>query len=715
MLRTPVPRMRLATPRPTRANDPVDDPADADAALDTDASADPVDDVPDTSDAVSPDPWEVPDWPLPDDPEIRSAHLWSEAAFRAPGSEPFSFVYDGRPSAELLPGWRVDVASTRLDANRVRRTVRYRDPATGLEIDVEITEHRDFAALEWVLRFRNTGGAATPILESIWPLDSSWDGAGDFVVRHAAGSSAAIDDFAFRETALGAGARLDLSPYGGRSSDSTLPFFNIARPGESGVVVGVGWTGQWAAAMSRSGGGPLGVRAGMEQTHLRLLPGEEIRTPAILLLFWNGPDYYRGQVLLRRLLGEHYSPRVRGAPAQLPLAAAPSIAFETVSEANLTSMIANVSARGIGVDTWWQDAGWFESPEGNWVLGVGNFDADPVRFPRGLRPVADAAHAAGLRYLLWLEPERVMPGTWMHRNHPEWLIAPPADLPGTVAYMHRDGFNLLDLGNDAARAWLEERVSAMIREVGVDIYRNDFNLYPLWHWRSMDAPDRQGMTEIRYVTGLYAYYDALRRDHPGLLIDNCASGGRRIDFETLRRSVVLTRSDYLWDPVGQQNHTFGLAKWLPITGIGAASTNPYAARSGYGSHFVLALDYNTAGPIAWERAGNIFSELRTLRDLFAADFTTLSGTSNSESSWVAWQYGPTADGRGVVQAFRRAECPETSVIFPMVGLDPGASYRITDMNTGGFADVGGGDLMSIGLRVDFAGPPDAKILLFEHL
>ena len=78
----------------------------------------------------------------------------------------------------------------------------------------------------------------------------------------------------------------------------------------------------------------------------------------------------------------------------------------------------NVSADG--VNALWLDAGWYvtdpnmSSPIGsggrNWFDGYGNYSADPVRFPGGLLPVSDAAHAAGLRLILWFEPERVMKG-----------------------------------------------------------------------------------------------------------------------------------------------------------------------------------------------------------------------------------------------------------------------------------------------------------------
>jgi alpha-galactosidase len=112
-------------------------------------------------------------------------------------------------------------------------------------------------------------------------------------------------------------------------------------------------------------------------------------------------------------------------------------------------------------------------------------------------------------------------------------------------------------------------VSGLITGQGIDLYRQDFNMDPLGYWRAADEPDRQGITEMRHVEGYLAYWDELRRRHPGLLIDSCASGGRRNDLETLRRAVPLLRSDYQsfqGDPAyapGNQGHTYGLSSCAP--------------------------------------------------------------------------------------------------------------------------------------------------------
>ena len=138
----------------------------------------------------------------------------------------------------------------------------------------------------------------------------------------------------------------------------------------------------------------------------------------------------------------------------------------------------------MGAKVWWIDTGWFSLIGNNWAKSVGNFAPDPTRYPRGLKPVADAAHRHGMKFLLWFEPERVMPGTWLFEHHRDWLLKPSADTPQRYGYMVKDRFHLVDLARPEALAWLRETIAGMIAENGIDIYRQDFNMYPLWYWQA---------------------------------------------------------------------------------------------------------------------------------------------------------------------------------------------------------------------------------------
>ena len=297
------------------------------------------------------------------------------------------------------------------------------------------------------------------------------------------------------DTPLDADKTISMAPLGGRPSNtSAFPFFNLEYAG-GGAIVGIGWTGQWAASLERTAAGPTRLHAGMDKTHLVLHPGEKIRSPRVLVMPWKG-DRIAAHQRFRRLLMFCYAPKVNGRPLQLPFAlqcfdryfgSRPDWSTEKgqIAAANATHKI--------GCDHHWFDAGWFLR---GFPDGVGNWFCDPHKFPNGLKPVSNFCHQLGDKFILWFEPERVAKGSQIDKEHPEFVFGGKED-------------GLFNLGNPAARKWLTDLLSRRIDEYGVDVYRNDFNIEPLEFWRSDDAPDRQGMAEIRYVEGHYAMWDEL--------------------------------------------------------------------------------------------------------------------------------------------------------------------------------------------------------------
>ena len=99
-----------------------------------------------------------------------AAHLGRTADGKAP-TPPFSFIYGGRPSAELLKDWKYEQASKALDHQRTEHTLLWTDPVTGLSVRCRAVEYLDFPTVEWTLHLKNTGGADTPIVENIQALE----------------------------------------------------------------------------------------------------------------------------------------------------------------------------------------------------------------------------------------------------------------------------------------------------------------------------------------------------------------------------------------------------------------------------------------------------------------------------------------------------------------------------------------------------------------
>lgn len=640
---------------------------------------------------------------------------------------PFSFVYGGRPSAELLAEWPAKTTSRTVTADAPEAHPRGRqltehtriwtDPKTGLEMRCVGIEYHDFPTVEWTIHFRNTGATDTPILEQIQALDVQLD-RGDtpeFRLHHHVGSPADGNDYGPLETALPPGATKRLGGAGGRPTNADWSYFNLAWPHE-GLIVSVGWPGQWRADLVRDGGPGLAIRAGQELTHFKLLPGEEVRGPLMALQFWQG-DRIRAQNLWRRWMMAHSMPRPGGELPRPQFVASSSRQYDEMIKANETNQIMFIDrylAEGLKLDYWWMDAGWYQHDGGGWPH-VGTWLVDSNRFPHGLRAVSDHAHAHGLKTLVWFEPERVTADTWLTRNHPEWILG------GAKG-------GLLNLGNDEARHWLTEHVDRLIVEQGIGLYRQDFNMDPLDFWRKNDAPDRQGITEIKHITGYLAYWDELRRRHPDLLIDSCASGGRRNDLETMRRAVPLWRSDYAYEATGHQCMTYGISFWLPYHGTGTVAARnasyygsgrtpvePYAFWSNVTPSLGFGIDMRVPD-LDYAALRRLVAQWREAVPNYYGDFYPLTPWTRDNALWLAWQFDRPESGEGLVQVFRRENSPYEAARFRLQGLDASARYRVNRIETPDQAtEFTGRELLDQGVPVKTQSGPEAVVLRYVRV
>lgn len=614
---------------------------------------------------------------------------------------PFSFTYNGQPSSELLASWDRTYSTCRLDDKGTQRMLTYTDPATGLQIKCVSVEYDAYPTLEWTVYLTNTSSADTPIIENLQALNATLNiGLADPVLHYNVGSLAQQSDYQPVDASLANGTSVRLGASGGRPSESYLPYVNIEAEG-SGAILAIGWPGQWTALFTGRPNGAVEIIAGQELTSFRLHPGEQVRTPLIALQFYNG-DRARSQNVWRRWMLDYNVPRPGGEPIPPRLStmtwfSTPSYGISNTAT-ELYFMNRLISA-GIYPDVWWVDAGWYQC-SGDWV-NTGTWEIDYSRYPNGLVEVFDQAHAKGMRSMVWFEPERVTPGSWLATNHQSWLLGSPG------------GWQLLDLGNADAWNWLVNHIDGLMTSQGIDDYRQDFNISPLGYWRSKDAADRQGITEIKYVMGYLAFWDELQRRHPGMLIDSCASGGRRNDLETLRRAVPLWRTDYTFEPVGTQGATYGISSWMPYNGTGFQSTDTYTFRSNMALSSCSCIDLSNASLD--------MAKLKTLCDQWAAiipyrfgDYYPLTPYNLAANSWMAWQFDRPETGQGVVQAFRRSYSATASLVVKLSGLDPNATYTLTNIDGGSPLTRTGQSLMQTGLTIIPGYAPAAVVVFYER-
>jgi alpha-galactosidase len=329
--------------------------------------------------------------------------------------------------------------------------------------------------------------------------------------------------------------------------------------------------------------------------------------------------------------------------------------------------------------------------------------------------LSEAAHEAGMQFCLWFEPERVARESQIGREHAEFCLD------------RGQGDLLFDLGRPEAREFMIDLLSQAIAEHGVDIYREDFNIDPLAFWRSADEAEREGMSEIRFVEGLYAMWDELVARRPGLVIDNCASGGRRIDLETASRSYALWRSDFqdvgiLARPnhlgeaaIANQVQMAGLAQYVPFSTGALWAFDPYSVRSAMSAGAPAYMDLRAAD-LNRDQARAGIAEVKALRKFFLGDLYPLLPITTSAADWHAYQLDRPDLGEGIALYFRRHRSPYLSVQANLRALDPGAKYEYSlspDYAEGQPQETTGAELPAIPIAIDQA--PGCVLLRYSRL
>jgi alpha-galactosidase len=646
------------------------------------------------------------------------AHNWVEQHFARGKVPPFSFVYGGKSSDNFIGNWKYSAEKKKMTETAVEEIIyTYSDKQSGLVVKCFVKCFTDFNAVEWVLNFSNMSEVNSPLIENAAVIENSFDSGekGAFILHHSKGSNAERSDFLSVDEKMNVGSDIYMTPAGGRSSDNTsFPFFNIEMPGSQGIVVAIGWTGKWYANVSQVDDKTVSLKSGMEKLKIKLYPKEEIRTPEICLLFWKGDDRMIGHNQFRQFILAHNFRKINGKFAEYPLSGsfdygdpAPCNEYNCLTADFAIALVKRYQQFRITPEVFWLDAGWYTGcgwDKGDWWQNVGNWTVEKERFPNGLKPVSDAVHNAGSKFMVWFEPERVRKGTQVEKEHPEWLLK----LPG-------DDNCLFDLGNKDARLWLTDYISDFLKSQGIDYYRQDFNFDPMPFWEMNDKPDRVGISEIRHIEGLYAYWDSLLVRFPNLLIDNCASGGRRLDLETTSRSAPLWRTDYQYgEPNGYQCHTYGLNFYLPIHGTSVYRTENYTFRSGLGATMVMNWEVTGRNSESIPAIQKSIMDYKSLRPYFYGDYYPLTGTENmtSDNVWLAYQLNRPAQYDGIIIAFRRKDNIDESISVKIRGVDPKVSYILTDEDSRAVITKTGDELLK-GFTLTLKDKPGSLLIRYK--
>lgn len=645
----------------------------------------------------------------------------------------FSFKLDG------VNIWETEYASeVKVKDDEVTTVYYFKD---GIKVTNIAKKYDAFDAYEWVNYIENTSDAPTGIISELWDCDCTfpmefedvrrWTSVqpnkekttkifaptGSFCAKKEFDSDADYIEGNIRKNHFFAGETRNFAPIGGRSSDTYAPFFNIHKNG-MGYILAVGWSGQWNVELKRDYES-LTLRSKVEDTNFRLMPYEKFRTSSVVIMAYEA-DVAESQNKWRRLVKKHFS--IIGDKNRAEYGPLCTNVWGGLKSEIVMDKIDVIKKYKLPFDYLWMDAGWYgvntkptpDEWEGDWPQQVGDWRVSPHIHPNGLKDVSDAIHEAGMKFLLWIEPERARITAPIVKEHPEYFLTDIDDKNENL---------LLNLGEPDAWEYCFKTVAGLIEELKIECFREDFNFSPLPFWRKNDAEDRCGITEIKFVNGFYKFWDALLEKFPNLIIDNCASGGRRIDIETMRRSIPLWRSDLqcaaYYDIDATQYHHLTFNTWMPYSGTAPGRGNDeYRMRSAYDAAAIGTVKFAASeeGDVE-ERAvflKKYMAEYLMLRPYFSEDFYALTEPCDKTDTWCAAQFNRPEQSDGIVQVFRRENAPYETAIFALRGLDKERKYRFTDLDGGEFV-FDGNELLNEGFKVTVSEKRKAKIYMYKAI
>ena len=361
------------------------------------------------------------------------------------------------------------------------------------------------------------------------------------------------------------------------STSQQLPFFALDREGKTTETEGelffgvLHWSGDFNITAESQYGKKVSVTCGLNDltSNYRLKPGEAFATPRCTAGFVNG-GFERMSEVFYDWQFDYLMPR--GAKADKAHAPRPVIynswypfLFD-VNEENCLAMVEQCAE--LGVELFVIDDGWMPGRI-NDRSGLGDWIADPQRFPHGLRKIADRCHEKGILFGLWVEPEMVNPDSALFRQHPDWIIGDP-----TREHTLQRHQWVLNLARDEIRDWAIGWLDQVIEENRLDYLKWDMNRYVTENgWPDAPAEDKKSLP-IRYTRNLLKIWEHLNEKYPDLLLENCASGGGRCDFGMVPLADRINRSDNA-DPVDIMVIHEGFSMFfVPKTAGGAGNIAP---------------------------------------------------------------------------------------------------------------------------------------------
>ncbi|MEQ1907296.1 MAG: glycoside hydrolase family 36 protein [Vicinamibacterales bacterium] len=488
------------------------------------------------------------------------AYPGSDEIWRAGGTPDSVVRIQNRLASAGEPAFRFRQASVNVENGGVRLVLDFEDSASRVRVARTFATYPGSAGVEmWSTFTADSSVPAVPLADiGIWQIQvpattAQW-------VTGLSASAADGGAFARRVQSLAsAGASLDIGSTA-RSSETAVPAVWFGgSPGS--LLGGLLWSGAWQLSVGEpDAAGRVVARMSLGDTATVLKAGHPFETPHGVLGVAPPGELSRStawQSLIKNGLRH-------GRPFAAPVTYNTWFAYgNQVDEQTMRDQMDRAAA--MGIELFVLDAGWYAggSQVDDYSTGLGTWTADSRRFPSGLRALRDYAHRVGLKFGIWVEPERVDTST-INRSGlaKERFLATTGGRYDAGRRNESASAAQVCLGDEEARQWVLNELEGFLDEVGPDYLKWDNN-----YWINCDRTghshgDRDG--NLAHVKGLYGILAALRERYPDLLVEDCASGGNRLDLGMLQYTDVAWMDDVSAPSTHVRHNLEGLSAVFPL-------------------------------------------------------------------------------------------------------------------------------------------------------
>jgi alpha-galactosidase len=426
-----------------------------------------------------------------------------------------------------------------------------RDPATGLSATVHLSSYDGLPVLRSHVRLRNDGPARV-VLQSVSSLLLGALPAADGIEVHRARNDWLAENRWYAEplrtTVADIGvdahqhdsrAALVLAGRGSWPTDGHLAAGALTDPARGRawawqIESSAGWrweVGEYAHGCHLALHGPTDDDHQWRQS---LAPGEEFTTVPVALAL--GADFADATAALTRYRRAVRRPH----PDHTALPVVFNDYMNTLMGDPTTAKLLPLidAAAAAGAEVFCIDSGWYDDDRRGWWDSVGEWTPSTTRFPGGgIQAVLDRIRDRGMVPGLWLEPEVVGVRSPLARSLPDGAFFQQDGVRVTEQGRHQ-----LDLRHPAARAHLDAAVDRIVGDWGVGYLKLDYNIVVA---AGTQAPGdtSPGAGLLGHARAHLDWISALLDRHPGLVVENCASGGMRMDGAVQAVTQLQSTSD----------------------------------------------------------------------------------------------------------------------------------------------------------------------------